>query len=487
MKHSKEANYDFVPSDIVLGMFENEYAFATCKYKYDKWLAPSIFKRLCGFAPHDQRDPEQQLKKTIYNAVTTVPNEPVEGFKYFEHNENVYGMVYHDEECHDMTVEDPRGFKVSITAEDFYFMLEKCGFNMENGVMTGHKFAYAWVDRDSRFKIVDAETAKFKKVKEASDKLKHKTDNSLFLTKSKLEVGKVYKGTEKMPGKYMYMGVHDIYSREYHLNALKNGSYLVGEDLKEAKATDGNTKDWTHEKHMVFYKICDHANVVGQYDPYVTRSSISKHLDSEVKEDFSKHLMHNGKPLTYENVKADMEHSPQFNMLDVKSYSPCAKELSLEDFKLWFDVKKRHSVYYKDDARLAPFELNWRDEARFWSEPYRRIVKVDINKQYNYGSGKDTYTVFFNKMSDFDDYSYYRRENTTVATLANNLDAESTFEALRPRIPTAKFMSGIQVPDLFMVYLTKKTDTWHVANRIDSMSGSPASYRSMFDLMNSPF
>ena len=91
MKHSKEANYDFVPSDIVLGMFES--AFATCKYKYDKWLGPSIFKRLCGYAPHDQRDPEQQLKKTIYNAVVTIPNDPVEGFKYFEHNENVYGMV----------------------------------------------------------------------------------------------------------------------------------------------------------------------------------------------------------------------------------------------------------------------------------------------------------------------------------------------------------------------------------------------------------
>ena len=118
--------------------------------------------------------------------------------------------------------------------------------------------------------------------------------------------------------------------------------------------------------------------------------------------------------------------------------------------------------------------------------PYHRIVKVDINKQYSYGSGKDTYTVFFNKMES-DDYSYYRRENTTVASLANSPDAESTFEALRPRIPTAKFMSGIQVPDLFMVYLTNKTDTWHVASRIESMPGSPASYRHMFDMMNSPF
>lgn len=486
MKHSKEANYDFVPSDIVLGMFENDYAFATCKYKYDKWLGPSIFKRLCGYAPHDQRDPEAQLKKTIYNAVVTMPNDPVEGFKYVEHNENVYGMVYHDEECHDMTVEDPRGFKVSITAEDFYFMLEKCGFNMENGVMSGHKFAYAWDDRDSRFKLVDAETAKFKKVKEASDKLKHKTDSGMFLTKGKLEVGKVYKGTEKMPGKFMYMGVHNIYSREYHLDALKNKSYLEGKDLKDAVASDAQTKDWCHEKHMVFYKLCDHANVIGQFDPYVTRSAISKHLDCEVKEDFSKHLMHNGKPLTYENVKDDMEHSPQFNMLDVKSYSPCAKELSLEDFKLWFDIKYRHSALYKDDARIAPFELHWSDEPRFWSTAYNKIVRVNIEKEYNYGSKTNSYKVYFHKMES-GERSYYNRENTLVAEINGNPNAEQVYEALKPRIPTAKFRTGIQVPDLFMVYLTNKTDTWHVASRIDSMRGSPASYRYMFDLMDSPF
>ena len=452
--------YDFVPSDVVLGMFDGDYAFVTCKYKYDKWLALSIFKRICGYAPHDQRDSEMQLKKTIYNAVSTIANEPVEGFKYVDHNENLYSLTYHDEECHDMTIEDPRGFKVSVTAENFYYMLEKCGFNMKNGVFAGHKFAYAWIDKDSRFMIVDAESDKFKKIREESIALKDKVDNKKFLTKSKLEVGKVYKGTEKMPGKWVYLGTHDVYDSRYHLNALNNSEfrYLTKEEVKAKSKIDSNVAEFLKEKRVVFY------NLEGKGDkmPYLMLSSLSKHIDCEVNEDLTKHMMlHNGVfPATYENLAADMSKNPLFNMIDLSTYKPHAKKLSIEEFNKLFAAMYSNHVKYHSIKTLFPFECgySYSDCPKVWSNVYNRVVELHLGSTY-YNSGNNNWSMSIRKIDDSDNY-WRSRDNKTLKDIGGKGpdDTEELYRAIDPYVPTAKYISGIDVPDLVMVYLCKKQE-----------------------------
>ena len=162
--------YDYVPKRLTLGKVKDESgAFVTCRYKNDKWMNPTVFERLSGFKPSVSRNSETELKKAVFGAVWSEENTPTSGFSFVDWNKDLYNLYYHSSECDDasecddVVLLDPRGFKVAVTADNFWQMMQCAGMNMEDGKIS-HKFAYAWAVNSNRFQLVDAESDEFKTI-----------------------------------------------------------------------------------------------------------------------------------------------------------------------------------------------------------------------------------------------------------------------------------------------------------------------------------
>lgn len=320
MAYSDDGRYSYVPAKITVGMFNGSNGFVTCKYNNEKWVQLGVFERLCKFKPHRQMSCETELKKAMSGAVFEHDNVPTEGFKYVKACTDLYTLHHRCSDRGDVIIEDPRGFKIAITDDNFYSVLESSGFNVKNGVIC-RKLAYAWNDGNTRFRLVDAETAEFSEIQKKSSKIIKKVDTTAYLAKKQLQVGHVYES--KTGEKLMYMGVHPTYSGDCHLDAIDTGCYSLDFFI-------GSRTDCTRTAAFVFFKLDSNAPSNSRY---LLAGSCSKMLTRELDFDCS-NVNFNGMPCTFSNIAADMEVNPLFNKLDVKclTSSPSTELLSYDAF-----------------------------------------------------------------------------------------------------------------------------------------------------------
>ena len=421
----------------------NGNAFVSCHYKYDKWCNVAIFERLCGFKPHAQRDPEKMLKKTIFNAVETIDNTPVSGFSFVDFNKDLYGLYYHSYNCTDIVLQDPRGFNVAITAENFWNMMKCAGMNMKDGKIIDHKFAYAWIGNGSRFLIVDAESDDFVKCKAESDKYKDKIDNKRYLTKKQLEVGKTYLGSELMKGKYVYLGEMPIYETYYHENALKNKAY---EDI-EKYVIHKEYGDKTAVSRLVFYKLDD------AYTPFCFLSSISKKIEKEIDEDLSQHKMHddNEKCVSLTAIQEIMTTSLQFNKIDLNTVKDDNLKLyPFEDFKAILNYSYGHN----NDFDASPYCDMYANYCKLYVDSHVEVkdklhasyMPSAFNSQHLYLTG---YCKIRKEHDRISNCLYYCND----FVLANVHDDKVAYDLLQPKVIDMKYENGKDVPSAVIAVL----------------------------------
>ena len=350
-------DYSYVPNKITVGMFNGTDGFVTCKYKGEKWLQVSIFERLCGFKPHRQLSCEKEIKKALAGAVFEHDNVPTEGFKFCAADNDLYKLYHKYGSRGDVVLEDPRGFNIAITEDNFFGLLSSSGFSMKDRAIL-RKLAYAWSDRDCRFLLVDAETDKFNKTQDASNKIIKAVDATTYLTKKQLQIGHIY--LTKTGEKYMYLGEHPTYSGRCHLNAYDNGCYSLETYLADRT-------DMTRENPIVLFRLS--CKTPHQPCEYVLQSSCSKLFTEELDEDGSAYR-YRDIACTYENIKQDMAFQPLFNKLDFKrlTYFNAATEL------VSFDTFRKVLFSTSYEQQLIPQGFSYRTHW-FMSETYRYLYR----------------------------------------------------------------------------------------------------------------
>lgn len=136
------------PSKFVVGYtditLENsqkaKLGYPSCKWlKEGKWTETSRFSRITGgYAPHQQRDAEKQLKKDLGMKIEEFNNEPLEGFQILKVH---HGYASND---HFVTVKDPRGFCLNLESDFIEKVILKYHLGISgNGVIEG-KWFYLW-------------------------------------------------------------------------------------------------------------------------------------------------------------------------------------------------------------------------------------------------------------------------------------------------------------------------------------------------------
>ena len=440
----KDIEYDFVPQQITCGMF-NGNAFVTCRYKYEKWLNVSIFERLCGYKPHAQRDPEKMLKKTIFNAVESIDNVPISGFSFVDFNTDLYNMYYRSYDCTDMVLQDPRGFNVAITAENFWYMRKCARMNMKDGTVLDHKFAYAWSSSTSRFLIVDAESNAFAKCLSESCKHKAKADCTAYVTASQLEVGKVYKTSDNH--EVVYLGKHDTYSSICHLEAYDSKEYLKSSIDKFCNDRTDLTGIDRHVFFVLGVKINEYCgyespsskgnnNYGTDCNPYVAKKSVSKYILQKLPDStLSKYKMYNTDvTVTYDKIIDDMQHSLFFNKLDFAKSDISYEKLDLEHFISEYGYDSRHV------CASFPF-VAWDRAACIYADISKngkfKIVKI---KSFEASAGRHDYVISNGNVSY--SYGYYSSLNESKY---NSITVEELYDIVQPYVNTFYLENGNKV------------------------------------------
>ena len=422
-------DYSYVPNKITVGMFNGTDGFVTCKYKGEKWLQVSIFERLCGFKPHRQLSCEKEIKKALAGAVFEHDNVPTEGFKFCAADNDLYKLYHKYGSRGDVVLEDPRGFNIAITEDNFFGLLSSSGFNMKDRVIL-RKLAYAWSDRDCRFLLVDAETDKFNKTQDASSKIIKAVDTMTYLTKKQLQVGHIY--LTKTGEKYMYLGEHSTYSGRCHLNAYDNGFYSLEPYLADRT-------DMTRWNPIVLFRLFSKSSQ--QSSEYVLQSSCSKLFTKELDEDGSAYS-YRGIACTYENIKQDMAFQPLFNRLDFKRLTYCnaATELvSLDTFrKVMFN-----STY---DEKLLPQGFSYRTRW-FMSETYKYLNRYPTwgnNNKVTFSERRRSSYYWSSYSSSSVEHEYYMS------------DFKQAYADIKPLFNVLYFENGNKVRDYDALCFIKK-------------------------------
>lgn len=341
----------YVPEKAVAGVFAAETkrpirvkgGFVTCRLEDGRWVSPSVFKRLTGYMPSEQRDAAAELRKTAEGAAVELDNSPVSGFEVVSWEENPYQYATSDYKITgDVVVSDPRGFAVAVSTASFFETLKAAGKGMDGMRLKG-EFVYAWrrdgADRSVRLLPVPSreydEAVRWAAEKKAEIAGKRAAEK--FVKAKDLVPGRVYMGVAGLKGPHMYLGVIDTYSRSCHVDAVRNGKYDVKEFAEKEK--NQSRQKWIKEvptsvgKH-VFYDMND-----GTETPYAVRSSVDRMFSEEVP--LPKAVLYSDKSVTatYETVMADVRTSPVFNRIDLSSVGEEAMdfgcfELALEGWEL---------------------------------------------------------------------------------------------------------------------------------------------------------
>lgn len=325
----------FIPKEVVAGKRVAKPAFVTCRFMYEHWLSPSVFERLTGFRPTNQRDRAAQLKKAVTDVVAEIENVPTEGFRLVSWTRNPYEFVGAEHKFTDYAViADPRGFEFAVLWPSFYDIVSSCGGNMSGGVLSG-KFVYAWRNDASKTLTLvsecDPRYAEWKTASDASAE-KKKSDAPPTISKRELVPGKVYRAAKVLSGDWMYVGVFDAYSAACHQWAYDHdGVYNVDKFISDESGMF--REKWrmiwpTARGKMVFYSMKP------QMQQYVMRSDISGIFSGEAPP--AQCTMYNSPlPATLENVLDDISRNPGFQRIDF-SGGHGVVSMPFNVFKFWF-------------------------------------------------------------------------------------------------------------------------------------------------------
>ena len=430
-KDTCHRDYSYVPNKITVGMFNGTDGFVTCKYKGEKWLQVSIFERLCGFKPHRQLSCEKEIKKALAGVVFEHDNVPTEGFKFCAADNDLYKFYHKYGSRGDVVLEDPRGFNIAITEDNFFSLLSSSGFNIKDRVIL-RKLAYAWSDRDCRFLLVDAETDKFNKTQEASSKIINAVDTMKYLTKKQLQVGHIY--LTKTGDKYMYLGEHPTYSGRCHLNAYDNGCYSLESYLADRT-------DMTRENSIVLFRLDDKTSKLNEY---VLQSSCSKMFTKELDEDGSDYK-YRDITCTYENIKQDMAFQLLFNKLDFKRLTYCNNVTELVSLDTFRKVLFNKSY----DQYLLPQGFYWRT-SWFMSETYKYL------KSYNTSFSNNDKVIFREYRSSSSNRWWSSSYLSSVEHEYYMSDFRQAYADIKPLFNVLYFENGNKVRDYDALCFIKK-------------------------------
>lgn len=325
----------FIPNKVVAGKRRAAPAFVTCRFKYESWLSPSVFERLTGFKPTNQRDKETQLRKVVTDVVTEVENVPVEGFRLVSWRRNPYEFVGSAYNFIDYAVlADPRGFSFAVPGKTFISMLVESGGNMSDCVLNG-KFVYAWRnDLAKSLTLVSENNPRYSEWKAVSDAMaeKKKVDMEPSVSKRELVPGKVYRAAKILSGDWMYVGVFDTYSPSCHQWAYDHdGKYDIDKFISDESGM--LREKWrtvwpTAKRKMIFYSM------MPQMQQYVMRSDIVGVFSHEV--DRPDCVMYNSRlPATLENVLDDVSKNPGFQKIAFKKKREWMT-MPFSAFSFWF-------------------------------------------------------------------------------------------------------------------------------------------------------
>lgn len=468
---------DYIPNKITVGLFNYECetiknntvpaGFISWKNPKGKWRSPSIFERLCGFKPHKQLDSVKELTKTIKNCVIEYDNVPVSSLKVISWNEDVYSMDNtnnHYDCTHNVLLEDPRGFVIGISNDDFFELLKYSGWNLKDGILNV-EVVYASVFYNSGLILLPTTHNKYQEIADKSKKLFEKEKSKdTYITKSQLKVGHVYMSSEHAPfkkGEYMYLGIHNTYSLRCHVEAVRTGKYHLDKYLNNEKR---NQDIWqqTTKGRMIFYKInssekkwnAHHSALYNPEEIYVARPNISKCFTHEVELDkYAKMYNDSSKKVTYENVLADMQKSIIFNKIKLLNYTPeinniyCTyRPISYDAFELLLahnDLANRKHTnknyiphYYPKPCN--PFSLPFKTTLSHADLTYIGIKVLDDNHNSLIDDGELEY---FTCNARYKYNNYYR----------NNIKFKATFSEiynkLKPEIPDITLKNGYKISD----------------------------------------
>jgi len=442
----------FVPRTFTVGRMKlNELAFVTCKFGGKSWCQLGTFERLCGFKPHSQRDPVKMMKKEVFNVVSTHDNVPTYGFKTVNSLDlDPYRLASWSKKRNEVLLEDPRGFSVSVTVENFFEVLAASNGNIENGVIS-RKLAYAWSDKGCRFKLVDAESETWAEDVKNSNDVVDAYENTAYLSNKDLVVGETYDGSEDCPGKFMYLGKLKSYDGLLHAHAIENKKYDV-------KACCSACKWWHEEDDLereekFTFCMLDYDTTrsnIRRFGPFVQRSSISKMLIGKTDQNELNFHMFNDK-----NRKADwtamkevLDNSLFFNKIDLStvtthnmSFMQNLNNCSFETFKFLLD----DNVDVWDKNKLFPFcPSQFTSRFFMWSGKHNKVVQV-VKRNYYIVTNKAEYEV----LAADDEPTFMR--NIWLSKKLHSL--EECYNEVQPKTLKARLENGNEVPECIMMMM----------------------------------
>jgi hypothetical protein len=440
----------FAPNEIAIGLFDfnsNISGFPTCRYMDKGWLKTSTFKRLTkGYMPTQMKDPELQLKKTLYNKVLTLNNDPVEGFYITGLTGNIYGYLTHDYKYSygDVIITDPRGFQVGIAVKDFIKILASS--NISNGKLVG-KYFYVWsTDEQHYFTLIKEGTAEFENAigcRKNFESLERPKDKSV--KKKELIIGCAYTAKKVLTGDWIYAGIYPTYSGKCHIAAFDNNKYDIPaaiENEKKWSSTGYYTQFKTSINKMIFFP-----DKVDYKYPWVARSDISGIFKNKTKLPSYFNLIDlsskNVSP-TLESINNAISVSPAFQRIDFKrfKYENKWEPLDFEVFNYIFSLNnnikitqfpfdKSYNLIIKSNNTHSTYNNCW--------------IKLGIDRGW---SAKNDITEWFVwnlseiKRLKINNYSLNLFSYKNKYTLSHN----DMYQLIKPLVPIMYFENGYKVP-----------------------------------------
>ena len=451
--------YDvYIPKAFTIGLSQSSdnVGFPSMKTPDGKWTSVGVFEKICGFKPWTQRNEEKEITKALNQAVDEIENAPTTGFKIVDLCKNSYSKFTNIfDSCACATLRDPRGWLVTVKLNELQHILEAADFNVVDGEISGIKLMYAWDKWNMCFTLEVADERSLEIQRATSSLFTYK--NSIKYTKpSKFEVGKVYSSSNsKVAGhKFMYMGVHDVYSSYLHADAILSKKYDIDRFLNDKN-------DITSRDVHVFYcidfnkdSICHYyGNNIGasafESSPYLLVKNLSKlfeDVSDSIEGDFT--MYNDIAPVTYDAIADDMSKSALFNLIDLKSsqladiYWPTFRDLA--------GAIHEYRSHERCECECRAYPLNtsaFSSSIVMHCSPH--TCEYDTSKSFtsfciSSGYYNDKYNIDNpNAKTSWPFKTYFERKFTQAN---REIVLKSIYDELKPKVFQYKFMNGNDVP-----------------------------------------
>lgn len=228
-----------------------QLAALSCKYRNSVWAALGKFTKMTGgFKPGKQQDGSVELVKQVTGKVQEFENVPAAGFKLVPAKVVDNFWVTHSD-LHDLrklndevnyVVEDPRGFRVGITAAELADIMAASGGCMDDYVFKT-ELAYIWREPGRQPTLIPASSDVWKRSWEESRKEESAAAARKFLKWKQLRPGQIYTIERKRPSaaipyaadRALLLGESAVFSQHMHSTALRLGRYPTPEEFATAK------------------------------------------------------------------------------------------------------------------------------------------------------------------------------------------------------------------------------------------------------------